>query len=148
MAAPSVKAFPAQSTQVYLYNRADQELSMYDRKYWHGAGNLPRNFKPQTTGYFQHSTYSDAENPVAAVVYVVKKGIMWLVAWKNTSDETNKVYSEITNDFHINWEKIKEKLENGCNHAEVTALGYKSTLDIKANIKPNLNAKLEEATSA
>ncbi|XP_039002886.1 uncharacterized protein LOC120129467 [Hibiscus syriacus] len=145
MASPS-KVGPAISTEVYLNNQTDEDLSTFDKKDWYGTGNQPLNVPSHQTRYFQHLADSNVGSSIAGSVFVIKQNIKWVVAWRNGNNEDNKVYTEITTDSPINWDNINAQLKKATNHAEASKLGFKSTLDIDpTSNKPNLNAKLEEA---
>ncbi|XP_039031862.1 uncharacterized protein LOC120166697 [Hibiscus syriacus] len=145
MAAPS-KVGPAISTEVYLNNQTDQDFSTFDKKDWYGSGNQPLNVPAHQTRYFQHLADSNVGSSIGGTVFVIKQNIKWVVAWRNGVNEVNKVYTEITTDSPINWDNINVQLKKATNSAAASNLGFKSSLEIDpTSVKPNLDAKLEEA---
>ncbi|XP_039002884.1 uncharacterized protein LOC120129461 [Hibiscus syriacus] len=147
MNAPS-KVGPPISTEVYLNNRTDQDFGRLDKIDWCGTSKPPVNVPSQQTRYFMQLADSFLGCSEGGLVFVVNQDIKWVVAWSNTLDD-NKVYTEITKKETIEWDKIKEKLEKSTSNVEVTDEGYKSTVDIDPySVKPNVNAKLEDAPAA
>ncbi|XP_022748127.1 uncharacterized protein LOC111297757 [Durio zibethinus] len=110
-------------TECILENFSEEDLHLDDRIIWEGSKSkhFPTEIPKGEMREFKHE--ADFGCPVVGSVvgleYVFGEGnkYKWIIAWSNSKNELNKVYTEIIEDEVADWDKIKLSLEKSGQHS-------------------------------
>ncbi|XVE68458.1 hypothetical protein DITRI_Ditri09bG0070200 [Diplodiscus trichospermus] len=137
-------------TDCHLVNESDKELTLDGLDFWLGSKVVDELEKEiiSAKGTFDFKHLADTSDSVMGssgyVAYQIEGNLRWVIAWRNSTNESNKVYTQIIKG-RADWDKVKANV-NGSRHKshfEDPNIDYTSEAVIdRTSAKPKLTAKL------
>ncbi|XP_022744617.1 uncharacterized protein LOC111295410 [Durio zibethinus] len=130
------------TTTLVIKNSTDGAAKLSSHMDWAGFKPAPRKIPVGSDQMFLH--VADNRGSRGAVVYEVKDGYRWLLAWANQPSVDNQVYTKILKiGEKINWDNISSQLDQGTFTSNHSTAGFTSTVTIDLTAgSPTLRAEL------
>ncbi|XWS75298.1 hypothetical protein CRYUN_Cryun01aG0074500 [Craigia yunnanensis] len=132
-------------TEIIIETFSDQVLKLDHNTFWKGsrANFFEKAIPNDTVRRFTHQADSGEEiiGSVGGLEYLIGENIKWIIAWSNTKNEINKVYTQILQDEVVNWNEIKDNLDKSGPHYKIVKSHYSSDIVIDpASATPTVQA--------
>ncbi|XP_017984517.1 PREDICTED: uncharacterized protein LOC108663716 [Theobroma cacao] len=141
-----------ESTDCNLRNFSGGELKLDDKTFWEGldmnAKDLPRQILDKGTPKFKHDAFGGSViGSSGGLEYVFGGGeYKWIIAWSNSKNELNKVYTKIFKGDVVGWNEIRESLAKSDDESSCNEFGYSSDVVIdQTSSTPIMTATLSKA---
>ncbi|XVE68459.1 hypothetical protein DITRI_Ditri09bG0070300 [Diplodiscus trichospermus] len=142
----STSGFP-ESTDVHLENNSGINLKLVVRDIWFGSKVVPEIPEQiEAEGKFGHNVdYKAAVKRSAGCIGYQINDKKWIIAWKNATNETNKVYAVVTDGVY-DPNEIKDELDKRSQpKIEDDQTEYHFSVEIdEYSPKPKLKAKISK----
>ncbi|KAK6228524.1 hypothetical protein SCA6_000864 [Theobroma cacao] len=141
-----------ESTDCNLRNFSGAELKLDDKTFWEGfdlaAKDLPRQIRDKGTPMFKHNAFGGSViGSSGGLEYVFGGGeYKWIIAWSNSKNELNKVYTKIFKGEVVGWNAIRESLAKSDDKSICNEFGYSSNAVIdQTSSMPIMTVTLSKA---